>query len=213
MMPRVILFASIAIGVLSLIPWLVQAFGISFLGLQLSWAAYTAIFGIGLLCGAFVLAVVSDISDFWPPDASGSVPSVIFFVLAIFALIIFCVFAIFVGVGAQTGQSKLTAAAIAILSGGVALVLLVAALRIIDTAIRLFARGERIEVQSQWGGLGGGLGGWQLSRLASLVLLAALLIVASLGALGLLRGMIGTPEPQAAAAVAATGDANKTPGK
>src|ERR1700740_3067463 len=39
-------------------------------------------------------------------------------------------------------------------------------------AVELFGQGDRIELQSHWGGLGGGLGGWRLSPGASLVVLA-----------------------------------------
>jgi hypothetical protein len=36
-------------------------------------------------------------------------------------------------------------------------------------AIELLGQGETIEMQSQWGGLGGVLGGWRLSPVTSLV--------------------------------------------
>lgn len=98
----------------------------------------------------------------------------------------------------RAGEFKLANATITVLLGGIALLLLSTALQVISAAVRMFNEGYRIEVQSQWGGLGGGLGGWQISQLAGMVLLAAMLIGGTLGALVALRGdaAISATEPK-----------------
>jgi hypothetical protein len=67
-----------------------------------------------------------------------------------------------------TGHLDAIRFAIAVLAGGAALVA-------VSRAAEVLAKGGRIELQSNWGGLGGGLGGWSLSPAAGLVLLVLIL--------------------------------------
>ncbi len=50
------------------------------------------------------------------------------------------------------------------------------------------ARGETIEVNSHWGGLGGSMGGWRLSPLATMLIVALILLGATLAASGAFSG-------------------------
>ncbi len=51
----------------------------------------------------------------------------------------------------------------------------------IGVLIWLLTKGETIEVESRWSGLGGGLGGWRMSTAASAAMIAAGLVAALLG--------------------------------
>jgi uncharacterized integral membrane protein len=75
-----------------------------------------------------------------------------------------CAVALAVG-SAWAGEIKLWQAMLAVLFGS-------AALGAAARAIRLIGEGQTIELQSQWGGLGGTIGGWRLSPATSLILLA-----------------------------------------
>jgi uncharacterized integral membrane protein len=79
-------------------------------------------------------------------------------------IVLFCT-AVMGVAAARSGEIKFWQAMMVILIGGPALI---ATAR----AIELIGEGETIEMQSQWGGLGGVLGGWRLSPVTSLVLLA-----------------------------------------
>jgi hypothetical protein len=59
-----------------------------------------------------------------------------------------------------------------------------AALLAATRTIELLGRGDAVELQSRWGGLGGGLGGWRLSPAASLLLLTLFLAGAAVAVVG-----------------------------
>jgi hypothetical protein len=89
------------------------------------------------------------------------------------AVVLFCTAVM--GVAAvRADDIKLWQAMMVILIGSPALV---AAAR----AIELIGQGETIEMQSQWGGLGGALGGWRLSPVTSLMLVALAFTGAAIG--------------------------------
>ena len=73
-------------------------------------------------------------------------------------------------------------------------------------AVERFGQGDRIELQSHWGGLGGGLGGWRLSPGASLVVLA--LMLSSIGIAGLVALSKGAPEAPPALPESSAGASN-----
>jgi hypothetical protein len=176
-----------AVGLVAVVPWVLQELGAP-LGVPPQSAWNAAMFGIGWLCAAGLISMTltaSRLLDYKEPK----------FPLAI---IVFIIFALFVLAGVTAGEFKLANAAITVLLGGIVLLLLSTALEVIFAAVRMFLEGHRIEVQSQWGGLGGGLGGWQISQLAGMVLLAAMLIAGSLGALVAVRGnaAISATEPK-----------------
>ncbi|MFO1081633.1 MAG: hypothetical protein U1E23_13520 [Reyranellaceae bacterium] len=68
---------------------------------------------------------------------------------------------------AATGSVSFVSATLILLFGSVALVAGA-------NVVALIRSGETIELQSNWGGLGGGLGGWRLSRVTALLLLGLL---------------------------------------
>jgi hypothetical protein len=74
------------------------------------------------------------------------------------------------------GEITFARASVAVLAGGLALIAL-------TRVVQLFAQGDRIELQSHWGGLGGGLGGWRLSPVAGLVLLTVALCGVAIAAI------------------------------
>jgi hypothetical protein len=82
--------------------------------------------------------------------------------IAVFAFLV-------AGVGAASKE-------ISFLSACVVVPLALGALVTVFQLLSALAYGGAIEVESRWGGLGGGLGGWRLSREASLLLLALALI-------------------------------------
>jgi uncharacterized integral membrane protein len=79
-------------------------------------------------------------------------------------IVLFCT-AVMAVAAAREDEIKFWQAMMVVLIGSPAII---AAAR----AIELLGQGETIEMQSQWGGLGGVLGGWRLSPVTSLVLLA-----------------------------------------
>jgi hypothetical protein len=120
-----------------------------------------SVFAAGFLAGVTVTALYSPVRRLgrqvtWPQ-------------LAIIGLVV----ASLGGVLAQ--ELSFLQATLIILFGSAALM---AAARLIE----LLQRGEAIELQSHWGGLGGALGGWRLSPPASLLLLT---LVLSAGLAGL----------------------------
>ena len=128
---------------------------------------------------------------------------------------LFCV-AVMALAATGAGEMSFTHAALLIVAGSIALV---AAAH----AIRLLGQGETIELQSQWGGLGGGLGGWRITPVTSLVLLALAFGVSAVG-IGLHRptsndqgnkppaSAVTPPQPAPATQAAPpSGDAKKTP--
>ena len=81
-------------------------------------------------------------------------------------LVLFCA-AVMASAAARTDQLSFTQALLIIIFGSVALIAAA-------YALSLLRDGETIELQSNWGGLGGGLGGWRLSPATSLVVLSLL---------------------------------------
>lgn len=77
-------------------------------------------------------------------------------------------------VGAFARQIDFVQAMLIVLLGSAALVAMV-------QAIDRLQRGESIELQSHWGGLGGALGGWRLSPVTSLLVLALVLAGGAIG--------------------------------
>lgn len=81
------------------------------------------------------------------------------------------------------------------LSGAMVLaVALAGAARATQRAVDLIAE-EGLSFRSHWGGLGGGMGGWQLSRSVSLLALAVLLFIIALAAIALGRSTKPTVDP------------------
>jgi hypothetical protein len=67
----------------------------------------------------------------------------------------------------RSDQLSFGRASLIVILGGVALVTAAAALE-------RFRKGEDVELESNWGGLGGGLGGWRVSSVACLSLMAVI---------------------------------------
>ena len=95
-------------------------------------------------------------------------------------------------VGALTRQIDFVHVMLLLVLGSAALV---ATLRVVD---RLH-RGELIELQSHWGGLGGAIGGWRLSPVTGLLLVALVLVGGAIGVGvgGKKNGNDGTTSPPA----------------
>lgn len=183
------------IGPVAVLPWGLQALGLA-LGVPPQVAEFAAVFGAGWLSAIALVETAAVYLDEFPNDRG---------LQFLPAIVVFIVFSAAVLAGVRAGEFKLANATITILLSGITLLLLSTALHVISAAVRMFIDGHRIEVQSQWGGLGGGLGGWQISQLAGMVLLAAMLIGGSLGALVALRGdaVIATePKPKGGTAPA-----------
>jgi hypothetical protein len=87
-------------------------------------------------------------------------------------------------VGVAAGEISVVHATLLIVLGGVAIA---AFARIIE----MLGHGDAIELQSHWGGLGNGLGGWRLSPVTSLILLA---LFATSGAVAI--GLVGKLDPK-----------------
>ncbi|HEY5724276.1 MAG TPA: hypothetical protein VIT45_18345 [Allosphingosinicella sp.] len=79
--------------------------------------------------------------------------------------------------GVLAGEVKPLAAAMTLLLGGGAL------FTILAVADRLVA-GAEVEVSSHWGGLGGSLGGWRISQTAILIVVALILVSATVALSG-----------------------------
>ncbi len=108
-------------------------------------------------------------------------------------LIVTALFGFALAGAALAGKINALLAAIAILFGGAAII-------VVRAAAERFTAGDRIELQSHWGGLGGGLGGWRLSPGASLALLAFILLAVAVGALtGWPRDKGGSAPPSTSA--------------
>jgi hypothetical protein len=71
-----------------------------------------------------------------------------------------------------------------VLKAGIAAALAILVVLAGNAAMDASHRGDPLSLQSSWGGLGGGLGGWQLSRSAGLLLV---MIVAACAAVASLR--------------------------
>lgn len=91
--------------------------------------------------------------------------------------------------GAITNAAVLIAAALLIVAGlsdqlewrpsAVALLLATGAVFATTRAVDMLWRGEAFELQSLWGGLGGGLGGWRLSPVAGVAIVALAMVGAT----------------------------------
>jgi hypothetical protein len=112
-----------------------------------------------------------------------------FFLIYLLALILLT--------GIVLGEVGVAAASVALLAGGAAAV-------IATRASDLLMRGDRVELESHWGGLGGGLGGWRLSPAAGLVLLALVFLGTAVGAL--IGGRASPPSPESNTAATTSSD-------
>lgn len=79
--------------------------------------------------------------------------------------------------GVVTGEVNPVRAALMLLLGG-------GALFTILVVVDRLAAGSEVEVSSHWGGLGGSLGGWRISQTAILLILALILVSATIVASG-----------------------------
>jgi hypothetical protein len=195
------LWALLLLGVIALVPWTLERLGLPLSVIPPHWAPYAGMFGIGWLCGAAgMLGAVGSLqtADFRNAEFLGG-------------LIIFVAVAVFVFAGVQAGQIKFAAAAVTLLMSGVALAFLSTALRLLAKVVSLFDQGYPIGVESQWGGLGGGMGGWHMSRLAGMVLLTAMLIGGGLGAVVALQGTLTGQEQKNEQKADAKTDAKNEP--
>jgi len=107
--------------------------------------------------------------------------------------------------GAALREISLTKATLIIVIGSLALFTFVRLSEMMDEG------SETIELQSNWGGLGGGLGGWHISPATGLLLLALVLTggVVAIGASGKFgNAIVQTGKPQTKAA---TGNERKAP--
>jgi hypothetical protein len=123
---------------------------------QLVWDAQAqvlAIFAVSAILGSLVTTTL-----FW---MRGKQAEASWFYVPLFCMVIMTIAA------ARADQMSFVQASLIIVFGSVALSAAAAALS-------SFRKGEAIELQSNWGGLGGGLGGWRLSSATSLAVLAFL---------------------------------------
>ncbi len=79
-------------------------------------------------------------------------------------------------------DSAVRANALEPLSAGLVLVFGALALVAFVAAVDLVQRGQGVEFESRWGGLGGGLGGWRLSPVAVLIAIGLLFAIAAAAA-------------------------------
>jgi hypothetical protein len=79
-------------------------------------------------------------------------------------IVLFCA-AIVAVAAVRTDQLSFGQALPIVILGGVAVIAA-------SAAIARFEKGDRVEMESHWGGLGGGLGGWRISAVTILSLLA-----------------------------------------
>jgi hypothetical protein len=147
----------------------------------------------GVMLGLVPLVFFAGVLKVDPDEMPGISPIIVFaFLLA--------------GLGAANGQ-------ITFLSACIVVPLALGALATVYQLLTLINFGGTIEVESRWGGLGGGLGGWRLSREASLLLLALALIAGTVAAVqpvaspttGVVTEAKRTGEPADAKAAAQSG--------
>jgi hypothetical protein len=85
----------------------------------------------------------------------------------------------------------------------------VGALVTVSRLMHLLRMGGSVGIESRWGGLGGGIGGWSLSRGASLLLVALVLIASTIA---LVRPP-SLPDTSVAAGTASSGGTSQAPAK
>jgi hypothetical protein len=102
-------------------------------------------------------------------------------------IVLFCA-AIMAVAAVRADQLTFGQALPVIILGGVAVIAAAA-------AIARFEKGDRVELESHWGGLGGGLGGWRVSAVTILSLLALVFAGAALVAANAVKpGTTGTTQ-------------------
>lgn len=123
---------------------------------QLVWDLQTqvlAIFAVSAILGSAVTTAL-----FW---MKGKQAEASWFYVPLFCMVVMTIAAV------RADQMSFVQALLSIVFGSIALSAAAAALS-------SFRQGAAIELQSNWGGLGGGLGGWRLSSATSLAVLAFL---------------------------------------
>jgi hypothetical protein len=118
-------------------------------------------FMFGFIAGAIVLAAL-----FW--KFRHERPAISWVYVALFCFAMMAVAAV------QSDQLSFARSALVILIGSGALV---AAAQ----AVAQLERGETIELTTHWGGLGGGIGGWRLSPVTALIIIALALTGSAVG--------------------------------
>lgn len=107
-------------------------------------------------------------------------------------IVLFCS-AVMATAAVQTDQLSFSQALLVVLLGSVALVAA-------GSAISRFQKGDRVELESHWGGLGGGLGGWRVSAVTMLSLLALMFAGSAVVAVRAAKGIAAPPLPTAGSA-------------
>jgi hypothetical protein len=154
------------------------------------------VLAVGLLCGGAISVSALVVIRAWQATETprGLAPLLVGFGIGWLA-----------GPALFMGGHPLTAAA-----AGVSVLLAFIAAALALEGIRMLAAGQRVRVETHWGGLGGGAGGLEVSRPAALLLLALMFSAGALGALHLLpRDAVGAaaPAPSGPAPPAAPGGA------